>query len=34
VIAKDVYISLKGIGKIIRKVTGDEESPSEKEKEG
>jgi hypothetical protein len=32
-IAKAVHISLKDIGKIIRKVTGDEESPAEKEKE-
>jgi transposase len=32
-IAKIVHISLKDIGKIIRKVTGDDESPSEKEKE-
>jgi transposase len=32
-IAKAVHISLKDIGKIIRKVTGDDESPVEKEKE-
>ena len=32
-IAKAVHISLKDIGKIIRKVTGDDESPAEKEKE-
>jgi hypothetical protein len=30
-IAKAVHISLKDIGKIIRKITGDEESPTEKE---
>ena len=32
-IAKAVHISLKDIGKIIRKITGDDESPAEKEKE-
>jgi hypothetical protein len=32
-IAKAVHISLKDIGKIIRKVTGDDDSPAEKEKE-
>ena len=33
-IAKDVHISFKDIGKIIRKVTGDDdESPAETEKE-
>jgi DNA invertase Pin-like site-specific DNA recombinase len=31
--AKAVHISLKDIGKIIHKVTGDNESPAEKEKE-
>ena len=32
-IAKDVHISLKDICNILRKVTGDDESPAEKEKE-
>jgi transposase len=32
-IAKAVHISLKDIGKIIRKITGEEESLAEKEKE-
>ena len=32
-IAKAVHISLKDIGKILRKITGDDESPAEKEKE-
>jgi transposase len=32
-IAKAVHISLKDIGKILRKITGDDESLSEKEKE-
>jgi hypothetical protein len=32
-IAKDVHMSLKDIGKIIRKVTGDDDTPPEKEKE-
>jgi hypothetical protein len=32
-IAKLVHISLKDIGKIIRKITGDDDSPAEKEKE-
>ncbi len=32
-IAKAVHISLKYIGKILRKVTGDDESPAEKESE-
>ncbi len=33
-IAKEVHISLKDIGKILRKITGDDDdSPAEKEKE-
>ena len=32
-IAKAVHISLKDIGKILRKVTDDDDSPAEKEKE-
>ena len=32
-IAKQVHISLKDIGKILRKITGDDDSPTEKEKE-
>ncbi|MER5175603.1 MAG: LuxR C-terminal-related transcriptional regulator [Candidatus Nitrosocosmicus sp.] len=32
-IAMAVHISLKDIGKIIRKTTGDDDVPSEKEKQ-
>ncbi len=32
-VAKAVHIFFKDIGKIIRKVTGDDESPVEKEKD-
>jgi DNA invertase Pin-like site-specific DNA recombinase len=32
-IAKAVHISLKYIGRILRKITGDDETPAEKEKE-
>jgi transposase len=32
-IAKAVHISLKDVAKILRKVTGDEDNPAEKEKE-
>ncbi len=32
-IAKEVHISLKDIGKILRKITGDDDSPVEEESE-